>query len=56
MVFSALISTKLLNSHQVFMSNFDTKFYPKLTNIFLYNIALVKVKKVKQSLYGLDRP
>jgi hypothetical protein len=51
MDFSASIFMKLLISYKVFISGLSAKFYPKLKNIFLYNVALVKVKKIKQSLY-----
>jgi len=51
MDFSASIFMKLLISYKVFMSSLSAKFYPKLKHIFLYNMALVKVEKVKQSLY-----
>ena len=47
MAFSAPIFIKLLISYQVFMSSLGAKFYPKLTNIFLYNMAPVKLEKGK---------
>jgi len=49
---------ELLISYQVFMSSLRAKFYPRLKNIFPYNIALVKVNKGKtipiQAWTGLE--
>jgi hypothetical protein len=33
------------------MSSLGAKFYPNITNAFLYNMALVKVKSGKAILY-----
>jgi hypothetical protein len=52
MAFSAPIFMKLLISYQVLMSSLGSKFYPKPTNILLYNMALVNEKKVMQFLYS----
>jgi hypothetical protein len=38
------------------MSSLGAKFYPKLKNIFLYYMALVKVKIGNHHCTDLDRP
>jgi hypothetical protein len=50
MAFFAPTFMKLLISYQVFLSSLGAKYYPKVTNIFIWNMALLKVKEGKAIL------